>query len=139
MSDYNYEQGKPTKGYHIAVSGLRIVVSALVAVLIIILIIIAARKVYSIGYEAFDVKAVAASAAEGQDISVTITKDMSIGDIAQRLIYYGLIDETELSFRIQAKVYGYEDKIIPGIYVLNTSMTPVEMLEVMCTAQEEEE
>ena len=139
MSDYNHQQEKSTKGYRIAVSGLRVVISVLIVILIVILIIFGAKEIYSIGYDAFNVKAVAEDSSEGQDISVTITKDMSIGDIAQRLIYYGLIDETELSFRIQAKVYGYDDAIIPGTYVLNTSMTPVEMLEVMCTAEEEEE
>lgn len=66
----------------------------------------------------------------GRDISVTLTGDMGTKETARLLERKGLIKDADI-FRIQLKVNGYEEKLKPGAYVLNTSMTPKEMMKAM--------
>lgn len=130
---------KENKGYRIALSGLKIVFRVLVLVCAVIAIIFVAQKIYDLGYEAFSVRPVAESESEGRDVTVVITKKMTLREIGALLNDKGLIDESEEAFLLQAYTYGYANAIIPGPYVLNTSMTVEEMLSILSTPEEEEE
>lgn len=68
--------------------------------------------------------------APGRDVSVTLDSDMTVKDVARLLERKGLVKDADI-FRIQLKVGKYEDKLKRGSYVLNTSMTPKEMMKIM--------
>ena len=74
----------------------------------------------------------------GRDVSVSVTSDMSAGKVAKLLERKGLVKSADV-FKIQMKVTGYEDKIQPGKYVLNTSMRPREMLKILAGEETEED
>lgn len=135
MSEFD---GSRTKGYKAAMGGINIVARLLIAVLIVAALIFFGRMAYSLGYEAFSQKT-AAPEGEGHDIVVTITEDMTVSDVWELLQSSGLIDESENAFKLQDILFGLDGKILPGEYVLNTSMTVNEMYQVMSTEPEEEE
>lgn len=77
----------------------------------------------------------------GKDVSVKVDDSMSVKDTAQLLERKGLVKDADI-FRMQLKMNDYEDKLRAGSYILNTSMTPKEMMRVMAGEQlktEEEE
>ena len=80
----------------------------------------------------------AAEEEPGRDVSVSVTSDMSAGKVAGLLERKGLVKSADV-FKIQMKVTGYEDKIQPGKYVLNTSMRPREMLKILAGEETEED
>ena len=80
----------------------------------------------------------AAEEEPGRDVSVSVTSDMSAGKVAKLLERKGLVKSADV-FKIQMKVTGYEDKIQPGEYVLNTSMRPREMLKILAGEETEED
>lgn len=112
--------------------GIRIIVySALI-----LLFYFGINKAYNFGYSLFTTKAVAAG--PGVDITVTIQKDMTHGEIADLLKSKGLIRDTTV-FVVQAKMYtSSEYPIQPGTYELNTSQTMREMIEAMIVEVETE-
>ena len=75
--------------------------------------------------------------APGKKVAVTITKDMSFGEIAKLLEEKKLIKDKNV-FRIQYLLSEYKGEIEPGSYVLNTSQTAEEMLRVLSRADEKE-
>ena len=77
------------------------------------------------------------SEAPGKKVAVTITKDMSFGEIAKLLEEKKLIKDKNV-FRIQYMLSEYKGEIEPGSYVLNTSQTAEEMLRVLSRADEKE-
>ena len=80
----------------------------------------------------------AAEEEPGRDVSVSVTSDMSAGKVAKLFERKGLVKSADV-FKIQMKVTGYEDKIQPGKYVLNTSMRPREMLKILAGEETEED
>ena len=100
----------------------------LLAVLVLVLIF-TGRQAYTFGYQIFAQEAM--SEAPGKKVAVTITKDMSFGEIAK------LIKDKNV-FRIQYMLSEYKGEIEPGSYVLNTSQTAEEMLRVLSRADEKE-
>lgn len=99
---------------------------------ILILIIVG---VYRVGETAYlycysIVADTAVDQAPGKDVSVTLDSDMTVKDAARLLEKKGLVRDADI-FRIQLKMARYEDKLKRGSYVLNTSMTPKEMMKVM--------
>lgn len=66
--------------------------------------------------------------APGTDIEVTITQGMDAEAVGKLLEKSGLIKDYKV-FWIQTKLYDYS--FAAGNYVLNTSMTPEEMLEIV--------
>ncbi len=136
MSYFDHDQNK---GLKIAITSLKTIVRILVLIFVVLAIIYIARKVYNLGYESFAAKPVAENEEEAEEVTVVITKNMTLREIADLLNEKGLIDESEEAFVIQANAYGYAKTINPGPYVLNTSMTVEEMLEFMSRTEEEEE
>ena len=106
----------------------------LLAVLVLVLIF-TGRQAYTFGYQIFAQEAM--SEAPGKKVAVTITKDMSFGEIAKLLEEKKLIKYKNV-FRIQYMLSEYKGEIEPGSYVLNTSQTAEEMLRVLSRADEKE-
>lgn len=74
----------------------------------------------------------------GRDVSVMLTSDMDAKDAAKLLEMKGLVEDKTI-FWLQMKLAGYEDKLKPGQYDLNTSMTPRAMMKIMAGEEETEE
>ena len=107
---------------------------------LLILVVIGIFKVgeYAYTYCYSVVSDTAAEEEPGRDVSVSVTSDMSAGKVAKLLERKGLVKSADV-FKIQMKVTGYEDKIQPGKYVLNTSMRPREMLKILAGEETEED
>lgn len=116
------------------------VVSISFSILVIVLIIFALARLgnyaYQFGYRVFTEEPVGTG--EGEDVIVRIEKDMDAADIGILLEEKGLIRDGALFFA-QLKLSSYNNKLKPGIYTLNTSMTAREMMQVMSPAEEETE
>ncbi len=108
--------------------------SILVLLLVVVGLIELGTFCYNFGYRVFTEEAVAE--APGEDVVVHITADMSEHEIGKLLKEQGLIRDDKL-FYAQLKLSAYSDKLLPGIYTLNTSMTGKEMIVVMGTGTEE--
>ena len=107
---------------------------------LLILVVVGIFKVgeYAYTYCYSVVSDTAAEEEPGRDVSVSVTSDMSAGKVAKLLERKGLVKSADV-FKIQMKVTGYEDKIQPGKYVLNTSMRPREMLKILAGEEAEED
>ena len=107
---------------------------------LLILVVVGIFKVgeYAYTYCYSVVSDTAAEEEPGRDVSVSVTSDMSAGKVAILLERKGLVKSADV-FKIQMKVTGYEDKIQPGKYVLNTSMRPREMLKILAGEETEED
>ena len=107
---------------------------------LLILVVVGIFKVgeYAYTYCYSVVSDTAAEEEPGRDVSVSVTSDMFAGKVAKLLERKGLIKSADV-FKIQMKVTGYEDKIQPGEYVLNTSMRPREMLKILAGEETEED
>lgn len=108
---------------------------AKVAVLAVALIFIykAAVKAYDFGYAIFEDKAV--SEAPGREVNVSIAEGKSVKEIGEILESKGLIKDATI-FYFQNLLSSHRDKLMPGMYTLNTSMAPSEMMEIMSTVEE---
>ena len=107
------------------------------------LLILVVAGVFKIGEYAYTycysiVSDAAVDEEPGRDVSISVTSDMSAGKVAKLLEKKGLVESADV-FKIQMKVTGYEDKIQPGKYVLNTSMRPREMLKILSGEDVEED
>ncbi len=108
---------------------------AKVAVLAVALIFIykAAVKAYDFGYAIFEDKAV--SEAPGREVNVSIAEGKSTKEIGEILESKGLIKDATI-FYFQNLLSSKKDKLAAGMYTLNTSMTPSEMMEIMSAVEE---
>ncbi len=100
-------------------------------------------KGYSFGYSLFSGKTM--EAAPGRDLRVTISDDENIANLAAALENCGLV-ENRYSFIVQCLFYeygykfmGYGNPIRGGTYVLNTSMTPKQIIITLRDGGTEEE
>ena len=92
---------------------------------------------YDYGYRIYSEPPMAEG--DGVDVVVTIPMGSSVAETGELLKGYGLIRDDKL-FILQERLSDYHDKLEPGTYTLNTSMTAEEMMEVMApTAKEEPE
>ena len=89
---------------------------------------------YNFGFRIFAESSV--SLGEGREVDVTIPMGKSTMEIGEILEEKGLIRDAKL-FYFQEKLSAYRGKLRPGFYTLNTSMTAVEMMEVMAKEPEE--
>lgn len=110
---------------------LRIILFAL----IIIGIIKGGQMAYEFGLSVFLEEAV--SEEPGRNITVMIEEGTSTSEIGKILEKKGLIRDHRL-FYVQVKLSKYSNKLKPGTYTLNTSMTAREMMSVMSLEQTEE-
>ncbi len=101
-----------------------------------IMIVIVARSAYDFGMALFSDKGM--DSAPGQDIGITITKGESHQAIAKDLQESGVVKNSTV-FYLQLKLYlGDGEKVYPGEYTLNSSMSGEELVKILKTKPEEE-
>jgi UPF0755 protein len=114
---------------------IKIAFSIMVALIILYGTISVAMVAYDFGYRVFTETPIDKDA--GKRVRVTIDEGMSGKEIGDVLVDNGLIRDANL-FVLQMKLSIYDGKLLPGKYVLNTSMTAKEMMAVMATPPESE-
>lgn len=115
-------------------SAVELIIKIAAFVFIVMFVFKTAVKAYDYGYRVFAEEPV--TVGEGRTISIYVEDTASVKEIGQMLQEKGLIRDANL-FVIQELVSENHDKIQPGIYDLNTSMTSEEMLSVMSTVSED--
>jgi len=115
-------------------------VGAIIRIVILIIALVSISKIgktaYDFGFRIFTEKAV--DEHNGRDISVTVSKNDKITDIAEKLEEKGVIRDSKL-FIIQEKLSEHKGKVEPGVYSLNTSMTTDQIISVLYRDESEEE
>ncbi len=124
-------------GYTTFVVTARIVIGVLIAMLFIFVVIFLSRKAFSLGYEVASYEPEVIE--EPEDKAVAITVDMSVRDVGNLLIESGIIDESIEAFLIQERLSDYHDQFLPGVYMLNSTMSIDDILETISTPVSEEE
>ncbi len=114
---------------------IKIAFSVMVVLLIVYGAVNLCRVGYDYGYRLFTEPAV--DEAPGVDMMVQVKADMSASDIARTLEEKGLVRDSSL-FYIQMKLSSFDKKIKPGVYTLNTSMKPKELMAAMVPREETE-
>lgn len=110
---------------------------SLAAVLVMILLIAGGRMAYQFGYDVFAQQAL--SDPPGKESAIAVQEGDSIAEIAETLEQKGVI-QNALVFRVQELLSKYHGEIQPGTYVLNSSQTPDEIIQILTgTLSEEEE
>ena len=106
-----------------------------VAVLAVVLIFIykTAVKAYDFGYAIFEDKAM--SEAPGREVNISIAQGKNAKEIGEILESKGLIKDATI-FYFQNLLSSHKDKLQPGMYTFNTSMTPSQMMEIMSAVEE---
>ena len=112
-----------------------IIIKILLTVILVLVLIFAGRRAYGFGYRVFAQETM--SSPPRKKVAVTITENMSIGEIAELLEMRELIQDNKV-FRVQYLLSEYRGEIVPGSYVLNTSQTADEMLAVISRQEEKE-
>lgn len=110
---------------------IKIAFSIMVALIILYGTVSVAVVAYDFGYRVFTEAPMDEDA--GKRVRVTIEPGMSSKEIGEVLEENGLIRDANL-FVLQMKLSIYDGKILPGEYILNTSMTAKEMMAVMSTS-----
>lgn len=110
------------------------IIKVLVVAAAIIIVFKGATKAYDFGYRVFADEPMSPN--NGRTITVGIAQDADIKDIARMLEEKGLIENANL-FVVQELLSAQHNKILPGIYDLNTGMKAAEMLEIMATPTED--
>ena len=114
----------------------KIAFSIMMALIILYGTISIAIVAYDFGYRVFTEPAM--DAKPGTNVTVTIDADMDGREVGLVLKDNGLVRDENLFF-LQLKLSVYADKLLPGEYTLNTSMTAKEMMAVMATAPPSED
>lgn len=111
------------------------IIKVVVLAAIVAFVLKTSTAAYDFGYRVFADEPV--SVTGGRTITVGISEEADIKDIAAMLEEKGLIADADL-FVVQELLSAYHGEIIPGIYDLSTAMTAEEMLSVMSAPAMEE-
>ena len=87
------------------------------------------KTAYDFGYNIFYQQPMD-SEEEGRDVTVAVEEGDSVYQIGRTLESRGLIQDAKV-FVVQEKLSNYSGKLQPGTYILNTSMTPDEIMEIL--------
>jgi UPF0755 protein len=112
---------------------IKIIFTIMVALMVIVAAVNLCITGYDYGYRFFTEQPV--SEAPGEDILVQVKEDTSGMELARMLENKGLIRDAKL-FYMRWKLSAYSNSIKPGVYTLNTSMTPKEMMIAMSPQEE---
>lgn len=123
------------KSKDVVVSVFSTVFKIVVAIVIVMLVYKWSMSAYEYGQRVFNEPPVAVG--EGRDVTVTVNQGDTVKEISKLLEEAGLIRDAEL-FVVQEMLSEYKDKMKPGTYVLSTSMTTEEMMQIMSKDVEEE-
>jgi UPF0755 protein len=116
-------------------SFIRIGITVIVILLVVYFGVKLAYTGYDFGYRVFTEGAV--DEAPGKDVLIQIREDMSEYEVAQLLEERGLVRNARLFF-LQLKLSVYKGKVVPGVYTVNTSMTPQELMAAISPEEETE-
>ena len=108
---------------------IRISVKLMLLALLILLLYEAVIRGYAFGHAVFYAEAV--EAAPGHDITVVVKDGEDVSQAADELEKKGLIKNI-YAFLFQSRFYDY-DKIYPGTYTFNTSMTSKEIVKILAS------
>lgn len=97
----------------------------------------AGSKAYTFGHNIFNEESVDTEE-NAREVEVTITDHISPKQLTKLICDKGLAKD-ETIFYFQVILSDYKDGFVGGTYTLNTSMKPTEMLEIMSSAQPEED
>lgn len=120
----------------VTVSFIGTIIRAVVLIACIMLIINVGKKAYDFGFRVFTEGPMAEE--PGRDIVMSVESGEGLMDIAKKLEEKGITSDWMLFF-VQAKLSEYKDKIDPGTYTLNNSMTTDSIMAVLTKADTEEE
>lgn len=123
-----------TKNVTMAVFGT--IAKVAVIVLVVLVIYKVAGKAYDFGYAIFADEPM--SSGTGREITVSITEGKTAKDIGEILESKGLVEDATV-FWLQNLLSSHKDELKPGMYTLNTTMTPTEIMEIMSVEDEPEE
>lgn len=104
-----------------------------VSCLVVVAVYRAAMYSYHFGYMVFNDAAKEIS--PGRDITISIEMDDSVMKIGETLASRGLVEDAKI-FYVQERLSEYHGDIQPGVYTLNTSMKPSELIAVMAAKDE---
>ena len=119
---------------HLIATVVETIIKVVVLAVAVMFIVRGATKAYDFGYRVFADKPVSVSG--GRTITVGVSENMSVKDIAAMLDEKGLIEDADL-FVVQELLSAYHGEIRPGIYDLSTDMTAAQMMEIMSTVTQE--
>ncbi len=114
---------------------IRIAFSLLVVLIVVYIGVRLCVTSYDFGYRVFTEDAM--DSGEGEDVLLQIKEGMSGYDIGVALEEKGLVRNARL-FWLQLLLFEYSDSMAPGVYTLNTSMSPKEIMVAIAEAAEEE-
>jgi len=121
---------------YLVVAMIETIIKIAVLAAVVVFVFRGATMAYDFGYRVFADQPVSVSG--GRTITVGISENASVKEIAEMLEEKGLIEDSRL-FVVQELLSAYHKKILPGIYDLSTDMTAEQMLEIMSTPTGEEE
>ena len=119
----------------VVVSIFSTVFKIVLAIIIVMLVYKWSLTAYEYGQRVFNEPPM--TAGEGRNVTVIVEEGDGAKEIGATLENLGLIRDADL-FRIQEMLSAYKDKMKPGAYELNTSMTTEEMMAIMSNEAEEE-
>lgn len=100
-----------------------------VYLIVVAVVIYIGKTAYDFGYNIFYQQPMD-SEEEGRDVTVAVEEGDSVYQIGRTLESRGLIQDAKV-FVVQEKLSNYSGKLQPGTYILNTSMTPDEIMEIL--------
>lgn len=119
----------------VVISVFSFVFKIVLAIIVVMLVYKWTLTAYEYGQRVFNEPPV--TTGSGRDVKVVISEEDDAKEIGKILEKKGLIRDAGL-FYIQEMLSEYKDKIQPGTYELNTSMTTEEMMQIMSMQVEEE-
>ncbi|MDD3278246.1 MAG: hypothetical protein PHG16_05095 [Lachnospiraceae bacterium] len=122
---------KKDTGYRVALTGAQGTIRILLYLCGLVLIIYFGKSAYSFGYDVFNQVPVAATQAEGEDVTVVIKEGTSAYGIGKVLKDRGVLNESPLVFWVQERLSDYHGKLKAGSYILNTSQNVDEMFTIL--------
>ena len=120
----------------LVISVVTTVVKVAIAAYIIIHAFEFAKTTYDFGFRVFTEEPMTGD--PGVNYTVTLTEETKPKQVAEALEEFGLIRDKDL-FYVQYLLSEQKDKLVPGSYELNTSMTADEMLIIMAADNAEGE
>ena len=124
------------KARYLITAAVETIIKVVVLAAVVVFIVRGASKAYDFGYRVFADEPISVSG--GRTITVGISENMSVKDIALMLEEKGLIEDADL-FVVQELLSAYHGELLPGIYDLGTDMTATQMMEIMSASGQETE
>ena len=121
---------------NIVLAVLSTVAKVAVIVFVVVFIYRIAGRAYDFGYAIFEDKPM--SSGTGREVTVSVTEGKTAKDIGEILESKGLVEDATI-FWLQNILSSHKDELKPGMYTLNTSMTPTEIMAAMSATEETDE